>query len=324
MPDVFAARLPLPTPTRSPALLSVVVPLFDEQETLPHLYRRLVAALDPLRSPFELVFVNDGSRDNTATLLDRLAATDPRVVVVHLTRNFGHQPAVSAGLATAAGEVVVVMDGDLQDPPELLPALLARWRSGAEVVYAVRTKRKEGPARRLGYFLFYRLLRRVSDLDLPLDAGDFCLMDRAVVDAVNALPERVRFVRGLRAFVGFRQEGLVYERDARAGGVPKYTFRKLAGLAVEGVVSFSGGPLRAVTAGGVVLGGIASLVGLAAMVRADGLLGVAAVVLAAAACQVIAVGVVGEYVRRIFLEVKGRPTYLVRRVVRRESVERAA
>src|SRR5262249_39210690 len=159
---------------------------------------------------YEILFVDDGSRDATPALLDALRAADPRLAVLTLSRNFGHQAAVSAGLDHARGRAVIVMDGDLQDPPELVPALVGRWRDAADVVYAVRRRRKEGPLKRLGYFAFYRLLRAIGDLDIPPDSGDFGLMDRRVVDALKAMPERVRFVRGLRAFVGFRQEALPY------------------------------------------------------------------------------------------------------------------
>jgi polyisoprenyl-phosphate glycosyltransferase len=326
--DVFAARAtdrgrPVLRHSSAPEL-SVVVPLFDEEENLLPLYRRLVAALTPLGVAFELVFVNDGSRDATPALLASIAA-DPRVVAVHLSRNFGHQPAVSAGLDAARGRAVVVMDGDLQDPPELLPAFVEQWRAGAEVVYAVRKKRKEGVAKRLGYFLFYRLLRSVSDLDIPLDAGDFCLMDRRVVDELTRLPERVRFVRGLRTFVGFRQVAVEYERDARAAGVPKYTFRKLVGLAVDGLVNFSSYPLRVVTYVGIaavlvalLLGGWAIFDAVTNQSTPRGWASLIVVVLFMGAIQLISLGVVGEYVRRIFLEVKGRPAYIVREVVRGE------
>jgi dolichol-phosphate mannosyltransferase len=275
--------------------------------------------------------VNDGSRDATALLLGRLAATDPRVSAVHLSRNFGHQPAVSAGLDAARGRAVVVMDGDLQDPPEVLPAFVAAWRAGAEVVYAVRTKRKEGPVKRLGYFIFYRLLRAVSDLDIPLDAGDFCLMDRTVVDVLRHLPERARFVRGLRTFVGFRQVGLAYERDARAAGAPKYTFRKLVGLALDGLVDFSSYPLRVVTYLGlaavvlaVALGGWAVTDAITNQSTPRGWASLLVVVLFLGAIQLVSLGLVGEYVRRIFLEVKGRPTYIVREVVRATEPAAAA
>lgn len=325
MPPTVLALTPQIRAT-TPPTLSVVVPLFDEHENLPALYSRLTAALDPLGEPFELVFVNDGSRDATPAMLDLLAATDARVTAVHLSRNFGHQPAVTAGLDHARGAAVIVMDGDLQDPPEVLPQFVAQWRAGHEVVYAVRTKRKEGPVKRLGYFAFYRVLRAVAELDIPLDAGDFCLMDRTVVDSLAALPERVRFVRGLRTFVGFRQVGIAYERDARAAGRPKYTFRKLVGLAVDGILNFSSYPLRLVTYLGLL--SAAAAAGLAAWAVYDavsnqstprGWASTIVVVLFMGAIQLISLGVVGEYVRRIFLEVKGRPPYIVGRVARQGS-----
>jgi len=230
-----------------PPELSLVIPLHNEQETLVELHRRLSAVLQELGLNYEIVLVNDGSRDATPELILELQAADPRISGVHLSRNFGHQAAVTAGLDHALGQAVVVMDGDLQDPPELIPHMVELWRDGNEVVYAVRRQRKEGALKRLGYFAFYRLMRALSDLEIPLDSGDFCLMDRQVVDALGALPERLRFVRGLRSFVGFRQVGLPYDRPAREAGTSKYPFRRLLALAVDGLISFSSRPLRLVT-----------------------------------------------------------------------------
>jgi dolichol-phosphate mannosyltransferase len=330
-PDLFAARIASRGPAVRAPEFSVVIPVFDEEYVLIPLYRRLVAVLDRMAVAYEIVFVNDGSRDATPVLLDRMAAVNPRVVVVHLSRNFGHQPAVSAGLDAARGSAVAVLDGDLQDPPEVLPALVEKWRAGAEVVYAVRTRRKEGPLKRLGYFAFYRLLRAVGDLPIPLDAGDFCLMDRKVVEVLRHLPERVRFVRGLRTFVGFRQVGVEYERAARAAGKPKYTLRKLAALAADGLVDFSSYPLRVVTYLGLAAVLLAALLGGWAVLDAvtnnstpRGWASLLVVVLFMGAIQLISLGVVGEYVRRIFLEVKGRPTYIVRDVVRTTPAESRA
>ena len=299
--------------------LSAVVPLFDERENLPTLYRRLSDSLASLGIDYELVFVNDGSADGTPELLDQLAEDDPRVRPIHLSRNFGHQAAVTAGLEFATGDAVVVLDGDLQDPPEVIGLLLERWREGLDVVYAVRTKRKEGSLKRFGYFAFYRLLRGISELDIPLDSGDFCLMDRQVVDALNALPERSRFVRGLRTFVGFRQVGVSYERDARFAGQPKYTFRKLVALAQEGVVNFSTAPMRAMTwsAAGCLL----SAAGIGTWMAGDALANGAApagwlvailVVCVLASLQLGCLAVMGVYLLQIFREVKARPTYIVR------------
>ena len=307
--------------------LSVVVPLYDERGGVAALHGRLSAVLGPLGIAYELVLVDDGSRDGTTERLDVLAASDPRVIVLQLSRNFGHQAAVSAGIDQARGQAVVVMDGDLQDPPEVIPDLLRRWREGQDVVYAVRRRRKEGPLKRLGYHMFYRLLRAISDLDVPLDSGDFCLMDRRVVDALKALPERRRFVRGLRTFVGFRQVGLEYERDARQADQPKYTFRALLGLATDGLVSFSSYPLRLVTYLGIAAAVLA--LGLIVWVLVDALYQHTAprgwastigIVLFMGAAQLIGLGIIGEYIRLIFLEAKGRPTYIIAR--RRDGASR--
>jgi dolichol-phosphate mannosyltransferase len=213
------------------------------------------------------------------------------------------------------------MDGDLQDPPEVLDKFIAPWREGFEVVYAIRTKRKEGPFKRLGYFLFYRLLRAISDLEIPLDSGDFCLMDRKVVEALNSLPERMRFIRGLRTFVGFRQIGVRYERAAREAGKPKYSFRALVKLAVDGLVSFSSYPLHLVTYLGLLT--VATALALAVWVLVDafynqatprGWASTMVVVLFMGAVQLVSLGIIGEYIRRIFLEAKGRPTYIAREI----------
>jgi dolichol-phosphate mannosyltransferase len=310
--------------------VSVVVPMFNEEENLPPLYGQLTEVLGGAGLSYELVFVNDGSRDTTPELLDELADRDPHVVAVHLSRNFGHQAAVSAGLDQAAGDAVVVMDGDLQDPPAVLPRFLERWRGGAEVVYAIRTRRKEGLLKRAGYYVFYRLLRALSDVQIPLDSGDFCLMDRKVVDALKRLPERQRFVRGLRAFVGYRQEALPYARDARQAGRPKYTLRALFRLAFDGLFNFSAVPLRLVSYLG--LGGVGMALLLTLWVLADTLFNQRAprgwastlvVVLFLGSVQLVSLGVIGEYLQRIFVEVKGRPTYLVRDVRRAGRAARA-
>jgi dolichol-phosphate mannosyltransferase len=305
--------------------ISIVVPLYNEEENLPELYRRLTCCLEQQMFDYELVFVNDGSKDATPATIDGLSATDPHVVGLHLSRNFGHQAAVSAGIDHARGRAVVVMDGDLQDPPEVLPQLIECWREGYDVVYAVRQNRKEGPLKRLGYFLFYRLLRLISDLDIPLDSGDFCLMDRKVVAALKALPEKVRFVRGLRTFVGFRQTGLHYDRAARNAGRPKYSFLALFRLATDGLISFSNYPLRLVTHLGFVTISLALV--LSIWVLADAVANQSAphgwastmvVVLFMGAIQLLSLGIMGEYMRRIFIESKGRPTYVVARIQGRQ------
>lgn len=306
--------------------ISVVVPLFNEQENVEELHRRLTVTLRDLGEPYEIVLVDDGSQDATPHLIDAMEEKDPQLVVLHLSRNFGHQPAVCAGIDEAKGRAVIVMDGDLQDPPEALPHFVARWREGFDVVYAVRRHRKEGPLKRLAYFVFYRLLNAISDLEIPLDSGDFCLMDRKVVDALSRLPERARFVRGLRTYVGFRQVGLPYEREARSAGKPKYTLRALVRLAVDGLISFSSYPLRLMTYLGIASSALALLLVVWVLVDAirnhtapRGWASTIIVVLFVGSVQLIGMGIIGEYLRLIFLESKQRPTYIVARRTARGS-----
>jgi polyisoprenyl-phosphate glycosyltransferase len=318
-------------------LLSIVLPAFNEQAVLPKTYARFTAECPRVREQwgleYEIIFVNDGSRDETPSILDELAAKDSHVRAVHLTRNFGHQPAISAGLTVARGDVVAIMDCDLQDPPEVLSQFIARWREGNQVVYAVRKKRKEWFGKRFAYWAFYRILAKISDLKIPLDSGDFCLMDRSAVDLLNALPEKQRFVRGLRTWVGLKQVGVEYEREARQAGVPQYTFSKLVRLAMDGLVSFSSTPLRFVTRLGVVSALGAVILGLwvlavtlhewhmpeAARKTPRGWASVACLILAMSAVQLLSLGIIGEYLSRIFQEVKGRPTFLIARIVEKKE-----
>jgi dolichol-phosphate mannosyltransferase len=317
MPEECTAA-PRPILEDSP-VLSVVVPLFNEQETIPELHDRLAETLSSLGIPHEILLVNDGSRDATPELIRGLQQADKNVAAIHLSRNFGHQAAVSAGIDHARGNAVIVMDGDLQDPPEVLPLFVARWREGFEVVYAIRQDRKEGLFKRLGYHLFYRILGAISEIDIPLDSGDFCLMDRRVVEVIKHLPEKMRFIRGLRSFVGFRQVGVAYERAARQAGVPKYTLRRLVGLGIDGLISFSSYPLRLVT----YLGFLTIVVAICMLIwvlidafhnhtAPRGWASVLVTVLFMGSIQLFCLGIHGEYVRLIFLETKRRPTYIVR------------
>ena len=231
-------------------LLSIVLPAYNEQEVLHLTYERFSAECPQFARyglDYEIIIVNDGSRDRTPEILDAYAAKDPHFRAVHLTRNFGHQAAITAGLNVAKGDAVAIMDCDLQDPPEVLPPFIEQWLAGNQVVYAIRQKRKEWFGKRFAYWSFYRILAAVSDLKIPLDSGDFCLMDRSAVDLLNSLPERQRFVRGLRTWVGLKQVGVPYERAAREAGVPQYTFSKLVKLAMDGLISFSSVPLKFVT-----------------------------------------------------------------------------
>ncbi len=321
-----AHHLSRPRSDRERPAVSVVVPLFNEEENIRSLWRELRSAFESTRLDYEVLLVDDGSQDATPDLLDALHDHHPHVVVVRLSRNFGHQAAVCAGLEHARGRAVVVMDGDLQDPPELIPELVRLWREGHDVVYAVRRRRREGLFKRLSYRAFYRILGLISELEIPLDSGDFCLMDRRVVDALNRLPEKGRFVRGLRSFLGFRQVGLEYDRPARAAGRPKYTFRKLSGLAIDGLVSFSSYPLRLVTYMGMATAGVALV--LTAWVLNDairhqsaprGWASTLVVVLFMGAIQLLSLGIIGEYIRLIFLETKNRPTYIVAELKRHDT-----
>ena len=240
-------------------MISVVLPAFNEQENIPHLYERLTACARTWNEPYEIIVVNDGSRDATLAMCASYAANDPCFKVLSFSRNFGHPAAITAGLRFSSGDLVAILDSDLQDPPEELVRFFAKCREGYDVVYAVRTKRKEGILKRASYFIYYRLLAALATFDIPLDSGDFCVMSRRVVQTLNALPERNRFVRGLRSWIGFRQTGLEYERHARAAGEPKYTFRKLLNLALDGIFNFSYKPLRVITLTGIGVGALAML-----------------------------------------------------------------
>jgi glycosyltransferase involved in cell wall biosynthesis len=307
---------PAPQPVPNPRL-SVIVPFHDEQENLPLLHERLSGALAGLGS-YEIVLVDDGSRDRSAAVALELQAEDEAVRLVRLTRNFGKEGAVAAGMDAARGDAVIVMDADLQDPPEVLPELVRQWEAGFEVVYAIRRKRKETLWKRAGYHLFYRLMRVVAEVDMPLDAGDFCLMDRRVVDIVRTLPEKNRFMRGLRSWAGFKQTGVEYERPVRHAGDAKFTLRKLIRTAVDGLLAFSSAPLRlaaytgflTATAGLLFLG-VAVYHRLFVADTAAGWTSLVAVILTLGGMQLIVTGVLGAYIARIYEETKQRPVYLV-------------
>jgi dolichol-phosphate mannosyltransferase len=316
------ASLPQPLVAAARPELSVVIPVFNEQENLPTLLARLTAVLRTIGLPYELIFVDDGSRDASVDLLHRFAGEDPRIRVVELARNFGHQVAISAGLDHARGMGVIVMDADLQDPPEVLPQFVAKWREGHDVVYAIREQRKEHFLKRAAYNAFYRLLQRVAQIEIPLDAGDFCIMDRRVVDLLNGMPERNRFVRGIRSWVGLNQVGLAYERQARHAGQPKYTFTRLIYLALDGLVSFSFLPLRVITVIGFIVSVISILLAIAYTIQKltiglspPGFATLTVAIFFLSGIQLITIGVIGEYVGRIFDEVKRRPLYVVRTIV---------
>jgi len=303
--------------------ISVVAPVFNEEAILPEFYRRTSAALDALGEPWELVLVNDGSRDRTPQIMRELHAADPRVKVVDFARNFGHQVAITAGADYATGDAVVVMDADLQDPPEVIPDLLARWREGYEVVYAVRAERKgETWFKEFTAKAFYRIVYRITDIDIPMDTGDFRLMDRKVVDALKAMREKHRFMRGLSVWVGFRQTGVKYVRAERLAGETKYPLKKMLKFALDGITSFSYLPLQLATYVGFTIAGLAVLGIIATIILrlsgSEAFYGQATAlvsVLFLGGVQLISLGIIGEYLGRIYDEVKGRPLYIVREAV---------
>jgi dolichol-phosphate mannosyltransferase len=280
----------------------------------------LTDTLSDLPYAWRVIYVDDGSRDRSPELLAGFADEDQRVGVVHLSRNFGQQLAISAGLAMTSADVVVLLDGDLQDPPEVIPLLTGKWAEGYDVVYAVKRERKEALPKRLLFSLFYRILRRLSNVDIPADAGNFSLMDRAVVDVINTMPERDRYVSGLRAYVGGKQIGVEFERAPRYAGQPRQSPLKLMRMATDAFFAFSELPLRFATILGFVVSGVAFLVLLNVLyqklVSGAAILGWASTmtsILFLGGIQLIAVGVIGEYIGRIYNEAKGRPAWVVGR-----------
>ena len=301
---------------RELGLLSVVAPFFNEEQTIAEFHRRLVGALDGL--PFELLAIDDGSSDATPRLLAELAAKDQRVRVVTLSRNFGHQAAITAGLDQARGDATVMIDADLQDPPELIPEMVARWREGYEVVYAVRSERAgETRMKLMTARWFYRLFGRVSQVPLEQNAGDFRLLGRTALDSINAMRERARFLRGMTSWVGFAQTSVPYQRDARYAGETKYPMRKMMRFSLDAISSFSNLPLQAATLLGFVFSAIAFLaipVAIGFRIAGEFVPGIASVllvVLLLGGIQLITVGIIGEYLGRVYDEVKGRPLYIV-------------
>ena len=304
--------------------ISVVIPVYNEQETLDHCYERVSKMVDALPlSPAEIIFINDGSTDRTDEMLRELAQRDGRVIAVRLSRNFGHQAALAAGLRQAKGEMVAVLDGDLQDPPEVVPEMIKAIQDGADVAYGVRKHRKEHPLKKFAYAGFYRVMRSVSDIDIPLDAGDFCVMRRTIVERMNELPESLRFIRGLRAWVGGKQVGVPYERHERHAGTSKYSLAKLMGLAAQGIFGFSSVPVKFIQ----FLGFGISMLAIAVALGYFGLYflapepppaGWTTLVISIwflAGVQLLSVGLLGEYIHRTFTEVRQRPSAFVAEVI---------
>lgn len=301
--------------------LSVIVPIYNEEENIPHMYRRLKAvAAKCVGDAHEFIFVSDGSRDNSEALLLELAAMDPHVKYLFFSRNFGHQPAISAGLDVALGEHIAIIDGDLQDPPELIEQMLAKASEGFEVVYARRKERKgDAPLKKVAANIFYRLLRSITQVEIPVDTGDFRLIHRKVAEVVCRMPEKNKFLRGQISWIGFRQTYVEFERDPRLHGTSGYSYLKLLKLAITGITSFSDLPLRLAFILGLGTTGVSTLAGLFMLYRhyvADSSVsGTAAVILSIAffgGVQLIGIGILGEYLSRMYHDIRNRPLYIVR------------
>jgi dolichol-phosphate mannosyltransferase len=317
--------------------ISVIVPCFNEEAVLPQLFQRLGAAAATWGEDYEVIGVDDGSRDRTWQLLKQQHAADPRWRGLSFARNFGHQTAVSAGLFHATGDAVIIIDADLQDPPEEVARLLAKWREGYEVVFATRKKRRDPLVKRILAWGFYRLLEKMTPLPMARDAGDFCLLDKKVVAVMNALPERSRYLRGLRTWCGFRQTSVEFDRAERAAGEPQYTFKKSFKLAMDGLFSFSAMPLRLATYLGLWVSGFAFLGVMFTLVQklfaeqfakiglapGPGFPTVVISILFLGGVQLICLGILGEYIGRIYEEVKGRPLWIIRDSAGLASPDRA-
>ena len=309
--------------------VSLAIPVYNEEAVVPELLRRTTAVLDTLAGgPHEIVFANDGSSDRTLELLEKAAQHDDRLVVVDLSRNFGHQIALTAALDHVSGDVAILMDGDLQDPPEAVPSLIEAYQQGYDVVYVRRVNRKESWWLRACYYVFYRMLAVLSSTQLPLDSGDFGLMSRRVIEEMRRMPEHHRYLRGLRTWVGFRQIGIPIERSARAGGKPKYSPIKLLMLAFDGIFAFSIVPLRAAAilgASAILLSVLYSLYALYVKFFRGSPQGFTAIIIVMtflSGMNLFFMGVIGEYIGRVYEETKGRPHYVIGRIVGRRAAPR--
>jgi dolichol-phosphate mannosyltransferase len=302
-------------------IYSLIIPIYNEEENITEMYRRLHQVMEQLDGDVELILIDDGSRDRSLKMMRELHHRDNRVHYLSLARNFGHQIAVTAGLNFVQGKCIIVMDADLQDPPELILTMIEKWHQGYQVVYAQRISRQqESRLKRLTAYLFYRILRRLAKVDIPVDTGDFCLMDRQVVDILNSMPERNRYIRGLRAWVGFRQTSVLFERNPRFAGDVKYTFGKSLSLAIDGIISFSTVPLRLATYLGIISAAIAMIMIILVLywrifAPVSHLIGYTLITISMfflGSVQLICIGILGEYIGRIYEEVKGRPLYTLK------------
>jgi len=304
-------------------LYSVVIPAYNEEEVIGETYKRLTKVMQGMGEPYELIFVNDGSRDRTVEIIAGFCEKDPSVRLINFTRNFGHMPAITAGMDNVRGQAVFVIDADLQDPPELFPEMAARWKEGYHVAYGKRVKRKgEGLFKKISAKLFYRFIRRLTTVDLPPDTGEFRLIDRKVCDAVCRLPEKHRYIRGLVSWVGFKQIAVEYVREERFAGVTKYPFRKMVSFAIDAITAFSYKPLKLATTLGFLMS-LVSFIYLMVVVftwiftdaAISGWASTIGAVLFSQGIVLMILGLMGEYIGRIYSEVQGRPAYIIMEIV---------
>lgn len=320
---------------RNPKNISIVIPCYNEEEVLPKLHQGLLKVLETLESEFEVILVDDGSKDNTWQLLCELNSKDSRFKAVKLSRNYGHQIALSSGLDQVQSEVAVIMDADLQDPPEVIPEMIAKWKEGYDVVYGKRMRRDgDSASKRFFAYWFYRIMNRLTGISLPQDTGDFRLMDKSALIAFRALKERQRFIRGMVTWIGFNQTPVYYDRPARAAGVTKYPFKKSLLLAIDAITSFTYAPLRLASILGFSLSILAFIYILIVIIlkiagiNFPGYTSIMATILLLGGVQLVVLGVIGEYLGRIYEEVKGRPLYyvstsvgLIKKTTRKKSTE---
>ncbi|MDI6765889.1 MAG: glycosyltransferase family 2 protein [Bacteroidota bacterium] len=300
-------------------MITIVIPIFNESQIIPELCRLINEAMEGVNEPYEILFVNDGSSDNSAGVLRHYAARSSNIKVINMARNFGHQISISAGIDHAAGDAVILMDGDLQDPPEILPNLIEKWRSGYDVVYMVKRSRKEFFLKRFVFHSFYKVMQRFSAIQIPMEAGNFSLMDKKVLNVIKAMPERNRYIAGMRAWAGFSQTGIEFDRAARFAGKPQMTLMRLVHLALDGIFSFSNAPLRLATYIGVITSFLA-FVGIIYVLYAKiftdkatpGWASPVFSILFIGGLILLTLGIIGEYLGRIYDEVKHRPLYVIK------------
>ena len=309
--------------------LSIIVPCFDEQAVIVDTYNEINDVLSANNFDIEIIFIDDGSIDDTFSILHEISEKDSRVKIISFSRNFGHQAAVTAGLDHSTGDVVSIIDADLQDPPDVIISMIDEWKKGAKVVYGVRKNRKESIYKKVSYYIFYRLYSAISDISVALDSGDFCLIDREVVDKINSLPEKNRFVRGLRSWVGYDQVPVYYNRQKRQAGKPKYTIAKLLNLALDGVFNFSSKPLVAVFYAGIITSLLSLFLAIFYLIyrvfnlefmgsyssESQGFTTLVVLILLIGGLQILTVGIIGQYISRIYQEVKSRPSYVIKKII---------